>query len=103
MGDKSKWETKVTHQNTRIATLLSMIPVTLPWTTQHRFLCFFFNYQQIHPGLGLLLVLDFDRSNKIVKKLKLTGVPHKIFKIATFIKDMLSGALEVAKVGGVNV
>ena len=48
-------------------------------------------------------MLDFDRSNKIVKKLKLTGVPHKIFKNATFIKDMLSGALEVAKVGGVNV
>ena len=42
------------------------------------------------------VVLDVDRSTKIVKKLKLTGVPYEIFKNMTFIKDMLSGALEVA-------
>ena len=44
-------------------------------------------------------MLDVDRSTKIVKKLKLTGVLYKILKNAAFIKDsdMLSGALEVAK------
>ena len=41
-------------------------------------------------------MLDVDRSTMIVKKLKLTGVPYNIFKNTAFIKDMLSGALEVA-------
>lgn len=34
------------------------------------------------------VVLDIDRSAKIVKKLKLTGLPYKIFKNTAFIKDM---------------
>ena len=59
-------------------------------------------FNSLLAGLGLLL-LDVDRSTKIVKKLKLTGVPYKIFKHATFIKDMFSSALEVAKFEGANV
>ena len=43
------------------------------------------------------LVSDVDHSNKIVKKLKLTGVPCKNFKNTAFIKDMFSSALAVAK------
>ena len=46
----------------------------------------FFNYQQIHPGLGLLLVLDFDRSKKIVKKLKLTGVRTRFSRMLLLLK-----------------
>jgi len=49
------------------------------------------------------VVLDIDRSVKIVKKLKLTGVPYKIFKNTAFIKDMFTSALEVAKFEGANV
>ena len=49
------------------------------------------------------VVLDIDRSAKIVKKLKLTGVPFKIFKNTAFIKDMFSSALEVAKFEGANI
>ncbi|EKM51560.1 uncharacterized protein PHACADRAFT_150036 [Phanerochaete carnosa HHB-10118-sp] len=49
------------------------------------------------------VVLDIDRSTKIVKKLKLTGVPYKIFKNTAFIKDMFSSALEVAKFEGANI
>ncbi|KAG5221114.1 DUF663-domain-containing protein [Salix suchowensis] len=49
------------------------------------------------------VVLDIDRSVKIVKKLKLTGVPLKIFKNTAFIKDMFSSALEVAKFEGANI
>ncbi|KAK7469421.1 Glycoside hydrolase 2 (Mannanase, beta-galactosidase) [Stygiomarasmius scandens] len=49
------------------------------------------------------VVLDIDRSVKIVKKLKLTGVPFKIFKNTAFIKDMFSSALEVAKFEGANI
>ncbi|KAI6027547.1 DUF663-domain-containing protein [Pisolithus microcarpus] len=49
------------------------------------------------------VVLDVDRSTKIVKKLKLTGVPFKIFKNTAFIKDMFNSALEVAKFEGAHV
>ncbi|GBE85281.1 hypothetical protein BKA93DRAFT_826877 [Sparassis latifolia] len=49
------------------------------------------------------VVLDIDRSSKIVKKLKLTGVPFKIFKNTAFVKDMFGSALEVAKFEGANI
>ena len=49
------------------------------------------------------VVLDIDRSAKIVKKLKLTGVPYKIFKNTAFIRDMFNTALEVAKFEGANI
>ena len=49
------------------------------------------------------VVLDIDRSAKIVKKLKLTGVPYKIFKNTAFIKDMFNSALEIAKFEGANI
>lgn len=49
------------------------------------------------------VVLDIDRSVKIVKKLKLTGIPYKIFKNTAFVKDMFSSALEVAKFEGANL
>lgn len=49
------------------------------------------------------VVLDIDRSARIVKKLKLTGVPYKIFKNTAFIKDMFTSALEVAKFEGANI
>ncbi|XP_054220419.1 ribosome biogenesis protein BMS1 homolog isoform X4 [Homo sapiens] len=43
------------------------------------------------------VVLDLDKSIKVVKKLKLTGFPYKIFKNTSFIKGMFNSALEVAK------
>jgi len=49
------------------------------------------------------VVLDIDRSTKIVKKIKLTGVPFKIFKNTAFVKDMFTSALEVAKFEGANI
>ena len=49
------------------------------------------------------VVLDIDHSVKIVKKLKLTGVPYKIFKNTAFIKNMFTSTLEVAKFEGANV
>ncbi|OAA32307.1 ribosome biogenesis protein (Bms1) [Moelleriella libera RCEF 2490] len=48
-------------------------------------------------------VLSVDESTEIVKKLKLTGTPYKIFKNTAFIKDMFSSALEVAKFEGAAV
>jgi ribosome biogenesis protein BMS1 len=49
------------------------------------------------------VVLEIDQSVKIVKKLKLTGVPYKTFRNTTFVKDMFSSALEVAKFEGANI
>lgn len=49
------------------------------------------------------VVLDVDGSTQIVKKLKLTGVPYKIFKNTAFVKDMFTSSLEVAKFEGAHI
>ncbi|KAF9487769.1 DUF663-domain-containing protein [Pleurotus eryngii] len=77
-------------------------PVTLP----NIGFCAFNTLTSDAPGFRVAatgVVLDIDRSVKIVKKLKLTGVPLKIFKNTAFIKDMFSSALEVAKFEGANI
>ncbi|XP_006462356.1 hypothetical protein AGABI2DRAFT_223611 [Agaricus bisporus var. bisporus H97] len=77
-------------------------PVALPNTG----FCAFNSLLGDAPGFRVSatgVVLDIDRSVKIVKKLKLTGVPYKIFKNTAFIKDMFNSALEVAKFEGANI
>lgn len=49
------------------------------------------------------IVLDINKSTEIVKKLKLTGTPYKIFKNTAFIKDMFTSALEVARFEGAKI
>lgn len=48
-------------------------------------------------------VLSVDESTEIVKKLKLTGEPYKIFKNTAFIKGMFNSSLEIAKFEGAAV
>lgn len=48
-------------------------------------------------------VLSVDESTEIVKKLKLTGAPYKIFKNTAFIKDMFNTSLEIAKFEGASI
>ncbi|TEB24195.1 GTP binding protein, partial [Coprinellus micaceus] len=77
-------------------------PVALPNTG----FCAFNSLSSSTPGFRVSatgVVLDIDRSVKIVKKIKLTGTPYKIFKNTAFVKDMFSTALEVAKFEGANV
>ncbi|KAF5360824.1 hypothetical protein D9756_004571 [Leucocoprinus leucothites] len=77
-------------------------PVALPNTG----FCAFNSLSGEAPGFRISatgVVLDIDRSVKIVKKLKLTGVPFKIYKNTAFVKDMFNSALEVAKFEGANV
>lgn len=49
------------------------------------------------------VVLNVDESSEIVKKLKLTGQPYKIFRNTAFIRDMFSTALEIAKFEGASI
>lgn len=77
-------------------------PVSLPNTG----FCAFNSLAGETPGFRVSatgVVLDIDRSVKIVKKIKLTGVPFKIYKNTAFIKDMFNSALEVAKFEGANI
>nr|XP_019000474.1 ribosome biogenesis protein BMS1 [Kwoniella mangroviensis CBS 8507]OCF63935.1 ribosome biogenesis protein BMS1 [Kwoniella mangroviensis CBS 8507] len=77
-------------------------PVSAPNTG----FCAFNSLTDDSPGFRVSatgVVLDIDRSTKIVKKLKLTGTPYKIFKNTAFIKDMFNSALEVAKFEGANI
>jgi len=52
---------------------------------------------------GTGVVLDLDKTANIVKKLKLTGYPTKVFKNTAFIKNMFTSALEIAKFEGASV
>ncbi|WFD38536.1 Glycoside hydrolase 2 (Mannanase, beta-galactosidase) [Malassezia japonica] len=54
---------------------------------------------------GVVLNVDAGSgaSHKIVKKLKLTGTPAKVFKNTAFIKDMFTSKLEVAKFEGAQL
>lgn len=59
-----------------------------------------------NPGFRIAatgVVLNVDESTEIVKKLKLTGHPYKIFKNTAFIKDMFSSSLEIAKFEGAAI
>lgn len=49
------------------------------------------------------VVLDIDENSEIVKKLKLTGHPYKIFRNTAFIRDMFSSAIEIAKFEGAAI
>ncbi|XP_054839546.1 ribosome biogenesis protein BMS1 homolog [Eublepharis macularius] len=49
------------------------------------------------------VVLDLDKSIRIVKKLKLTGFPFKIYKNTAFIKGMFNSVLEVVKFEGAAI
>lgn len=48
-------------------------------------------------------IVEMDKSTQIMKKLKLTGVPMKIYKKTAFIKDMFNSQLEVAKFEGAKI
>lgn len=59
-----------------------------------------------NPGFRIAatgVVLNVDESFEIVKKLKLTGHPYKIFKNTAFIKDMFGTSLEIAKFEGASI
>jgi ribosome biogenesis protein BMS1 len=64
------------------------------------------SFSSKNPGFRIAAtgtVLNVDEATEIVKKLKLTGVPYKIFKNTAFIKDMFTTAVEIAKFEGASI
>lgn len=64
------------------------------------------SFSNKNPGFRIAatgVVLNVDESTEIVKKLKLTGHPYKIFRNTAFIKDMFASALEIAKFEGASI
>ncbi|KAL1953963.1 hypothetical protein VTO42DRAFT_1879 [Malbranchea cinnamomea] len=64
------------------------------------------SFSNKNPGFRIAatgVVLSVDEGTDIVKKLKLTGYPYKIFHRTAFIKDMFNSALEVAKFEGAAI
>lgn len=64
------------------------------------------SFSNKNPGFRIAatgVVLNVDENTDIVKKLKLTGYPYKIFRNTAFIKDMFNSALEIAKFEGAGI
>lgn len=61
------------------------------------------NFRISATGIVLNVDAGTGASHKIVKKLKLTGTPAKVYKNTAFIKDMFSTPLEVAKFEGAQL
>ncbi|CAD6503551.1 BgTH12-03212 [Blumeria graminis f. sp. triticale] len=68
--------------------------------------CCFQSFSSKSPGFRISAsgtVLHVDEVSEIVKKLKLTGTPYKIFKNTAFIKDMFTSSVEIAKFEGAAI
>ncbi|MCJ1313907.1 Glycoside hydrolase 2 (Mannanase, beta-galactosidase) [Agyrium rufum] len=64
------------------------------------------SFSNQNPGFRIAatgVVLNVDETTEIVKKLKLTGHPYKIFRTTAFIKDMFGSSLEIAKFEGASI
>lgn len=64
------------------------------------------SFSNANPGFRIAatgVVLNVDETTEIVKKLKLTGHPYKIFRNTAFIKDMFNSAIEIAKFEGASI
>ncbi|KAJ5256125.1 hypothetical protein N7497_006423 [Penicillium chrysogenum] len=64
------------------------------------------SFSNKNPGFRIAatgVVQSVDEHTEIVKKLKLTGYPYKIFKNTAFIKDMFTSSLEIAKFEGASI
>lgn len=64
------------------------------------------SFSNSNPGFRIAatgVVLNVDESTEIVKKLKLTGHPYKIFRNTAFIRDMFNTSIEIAKFEGASI
>lgn len=64
------------------------------------------NPEQVEPEFRITatgVVVDTNQTTVVTKKLKLKGVPIKVFKKTAFINEMFTSALEVAKFEGAKI
>jgi ribosome biogenesis protein BMS1 len=64
------------------------------------------SFSNANPGFRIAatgVVLNVDETTEIVKKLKLTGHPYKIFRNTAFIRDMFNSSIEIAKFEGASI
>ncbi|OCT53959.1 Ribosome biogenesis protein bms1 [Cladophialophora carrionii] len=64
------------------------------------------SFSNENPGFRIAatgVVLNVDETTEIVKKLKLTGHPYKIFRNTAFIRDMFNSSIEIAKFEGASI
>ena len=64
------------------------------------------SFSNSNPGFRIAatgVVLNVDETTEIVKKLKLTGSPYKIFRNTAFIRNMFNSSIEIAKFEGASI
>ncbi|KAI1168265.1 GTP binding protein Bms1 [Nemania serpens] len=102
------WEERVRHRMLKYSPEHSFCYATFwgPFIAPNTSFTCFQSFSSENPGFRIAAtgtVLSVDQSYEIVKKLKLTGTPAKIYKNTAFIKDMFTTSLEIAKFEGASI
>ncbi|GAP93252.2 putative ribosome biogenesis protein bms1 protein [Rosellinia necatrix] len=102
------WEERVRHRMLKYSPEHSFCYATFwgPFVSPNTSFTCFQSLSSENPGFRVAAtgtILSVDQSYEIVKKLKLTGVPAKVYKNTAFIKDMFNTSLEIAKFEGASI
>ncbi|RYC55810.1 hypothetical protein CHU98_g10395, partial [Xylaria longipes] len=102
------WEERVRHRMLKYSPEHSFCYATFwgPFIAPNTSFTCFQSFSSDNPGFRIAAtgtVLSVDQSYEIVKKLKLTGKPAKVYKNTAFIKDMFNTSLEIAKFEGASI
>ncbi|KAI0198924.1 GTP binding protein Bms1 [Astrocystis sublimbata] len=102
------WEERVRHRMLKYSPEHSFCYATFwgPFVAPNTSFTCFQSFSADSPGFRIAAtgtVLSVDQSYEIVKKLKLTGAPAKVYKNTAFIKDMFTTSLEIAKFEGASI
>ncbi|KAJ8125616.1 hypothetical protein O1611_g8021 [Lasiodiplodia mahajangana] len=102
------WEERVRHRMLKYSPEHSFCYATFwgPFIAPNTSFTCFQSFSSENPGFRVAAtgtVLSVDQSYEIVKKLKLTGTPAKVYKNTAFIKDMFNTSLEIAKFEGASI
>lgn len=102
------WEERVRHRMLKYSPEHSFCYATFwgPFVAPNTSFTCFQSFSSDNPGFRVAAtgtVLSVDQSYEIVKKLKLTGTPAKVYKNTAFIKDMFNTSLEIAKFEGASI
>ncbi|KAI1734378.1 GTP binding protein Bms1 [Xylaria scruposa] len=102
------WEERVRHRMLKYSPEHSFCYATFwgPFVAPNTSFTCFQSFSSDNPGFRIAAtgtVLSVDQSYEIVKKLKLTGTPAKVYKNTAFIKDMFNSSLEIAKFEGASI